>query len=108
TPVTTNGTGTITGTYDKNTNVLNYTITWTGLSGPPVAAHFHGPADRNTAAAVLVPITLPTNAAAAGTLTGTATLTDQQETDMLAGLWYYNLHTTANPNGEIRGQVTAQ
>jgi hypothetical protein len=25
--------------------------------------------------------------------------------DLLAGRWYVNVHTTANPNGEIRGQM---
>jgi hypothetical protein len=25
---------------------------------------------------------------------------------MMAGEWYINVHTQANPNGEIRGQVT--
>lgn len=25
--------------------------------------------------------------------------------DLMAGKWYVNLHTAANPNGEVRGQV---
>ncbi|MBC7801475.1 MAG: CHRD domain-containing protein, partial [Gemmatimonadaceae bacterium] len=37
---------------------------------------------------------------------GGATLTDAQLADVLAGRWYANLHTAANPNGEIRGQLT--
>ena len=28
------------------------------------------------------------------------------EAELLAGQWYINLHTTAEPGGEIRGQVT--
>ena len=107
-PVTTNATGTINGTYNETTNTLNYTITWTGLSGPPTASHFHGPADRNTAAGVAVPIPLPTNPTESGTVTGTATLTDQQEMELLNELWYYNIHTGQNPGGEIRGQVVAR
>lgn len=107
-PVTTNATGTISGTYDANTNTLNYTINWTGLTGPPIGMHFHGPADRNAAAGVLIAIPLPTNPAASGTVTGTATLTDQQETDMLNELWYYNIHTDQYQGGEIRGQVVAR
>ncbi|HYH15562.1 MAG TPA: CHRD domain-containing protein [Flavisolibacter sp.] len=107
-PVTTAATGTIAGTYDDNTNMLNYTITWTGLSGPPIAMHFHGPADRNTPAGVVIPIPLPSNPAAAGSVTGSATLTAQQETELLSELWYYNIHTDLNQGGEIRGQVVAR
>ena len=38
-------------------------------------------------------------------ITGTATLTPAQAADLAAGKWYVNLHTAANPGGEIRGQV---
>ena len=107
-PVTTSATGTISGTYNETTNTLNYTINWTGLSGPVTNMHFHGPADRNTAASVAVGIPLPTNPAASGSVTGTATLTDQQEMELLNELWYYNIHTALNPGGEIRGQVVAR
>jgi len=106
-PVTTNGTGNITGTYHLEHNMLEYTITWTGLSVAPTMMHFHGPADVNTAAGVQVPITVPAGAGTAGTVSGSATLTDEQETDLLAGKWYYNIHTSNFPPGEIRGQVTA-
>jgi hypothetical protein len=37
---------------------------------------------------------------------GSATLTDAQASDLLAGKLYVNIHTAANPGGEIRGQVT--
>ncbi len=39
-------------------------------------------------------------------VSGQATLTDAHAADLLAGRWYINLHTAANPGGEIRGQVT--
>ncbi|HZX84937.1 MAG TPA: CHRD domain-containing protein, partial [Reyranella sp.] len=29
-----------------------------------------------------------------------------QAADLAAGRWYFNIHTAANPPGEIRGQVT--
>jgi len=104
--VTTAGTGTVSGTYDASTNVLTYNVSWSNLSGPAVAAHFHGAADPGTNASVIVPFTLNNNGNA-GTASGTATLTDAQETDFLAGKWYANVHTAANGGGEIRGQVTA-
>ena len=40
-----------------------------------------------------------------GTLTGDAVLSDDQETQLLDGLWYINLHTVLNGPGEIRGQI---
>lgn len=103
--VTTSAAGTIRGTYNKTTNILQYTINWNGLSSPPSAMHFHGPADPGIAAGVKVPITGFT-AAATGSVSRTDTLkTDSDEADFLQGRWYYNIHTPANPGGEIRGQI---
>lgn len=36
---------------------------------------------------------------------GDATLTDAQATDLAAGKMYFNLHTAANKDGALRGQV---
>jgi hypothetical protein len=103
--VTTTATGTISGTYNKNTNILQYTITWNGLSTAPAAMHLHGPADPGIAADVKIPITGFT-AGASGTVNRTDTLKNEtDEADFLQGRWYYNIHTPANPGGEIRGQI---
>jgi len=103
--VTTTASGTITGTYNKNTSILNYTITWTGLSAAPVAMHLHSAADPGIAAPIKIPINNFT-AAPSGTITKTDTLkTDVDRADFLLGKWYYNLHTPSNPGGEIRGQI---
>ena len=103
--VTTSAMGAISGTYNKETNLLNYTITWSALEGGnPSAMHFHGAADPGKSAGVQIPITGFT-AAASGTVSGNATLTDVQETDMMNGLWYYNIHNATYPGGEIRGQI---
>jgi hypothetical protein len=40
-------------------------------------------------------------------ISGTLMLTTQQYNDLLAGNYYVNVHTTANPGGEIRGQILA-
>jgi hypothetical protein len=104
--VTTAGTGTITAVYDADINKLDYTITWTGLSGTLTNMHFHGPADATISAGVQIGITgWPTTVS--GSVTSFAMLDDTQEADLLAGKWYYNIHTTFKGAGEIRGNMTA-
>ena len=80
---------------------MTWRINYSGLSGPPTAAHFHGPAAPGANAGVAVPIPNP----ATSPVQGPATLTDAQAADLLAGRYYINIHTAANPGGEIRGQV---
>ncbi len=94
------GTGTLTATYDTSSKKLSWKGSYSGLSGPATAAHFHaGEAGKN--GGVAIPIT-PN----ASPFEGSATLTDAQAADLLAGKWYVNVHTDANKGGEIRGQVT--
>lgn len=100
-PVTTKGSGTITATYDTATKKLTWTVTYSDLSGPPTAAHFHGPAAAGANAGVVV----PQKDGLASPMKGEATLTDAQAADLQAGRWYFNVHTDANKGGEIRGQV---
>jgi hypothetical protein len=38
------GAGTVTATLDTETNEFKYHVEFSGLTGPVVAAHFHGPA----------------------------------------------------------------
>ena len=38
---------------------------------------------------------------------GSAVLTPEQAKDFTNGLWYLNIHTQANPSGEIRGVIPA-
>jgi len=103
-PVKTAGTGSVEATLNANTHLLSWTVTYAGLTGPATAAHFHGPAMPGQNAAVLVPL--------AGKMTspmsGSATLTGAQVADLMAGKWYFNVHTSDNPGGEIRGQVTVR
>lgn len=100
-PNQSSGTGTVTASYDTATKQLTWDGTYSGLSGPATAAHFHGPADPGKNAGVAVPITPATSP-----LHGTATLTDPQAADLMAGRWYVNVHTEANKGGELRGQLT--
>ena len=96
------GKGTADIDYDAATKKLTYKLTYSGLTGPATAAHFHGPAEPGKNAGVEVPI--PN--AGTSPVSGSATLTDAQAADLTGGKLYVNVHTAANPGGEIRGQVT--
>jgi len=100
-PKTTDGKGTATASLDTATKMLTYEVDYSGLSGPATAGHFHGPAEPGANAPVAMPFAAP-----ASPIKGTATLTDAQMADLMAGKWYANIHTAANPAGEIRGQMT--
>jgi hypothetical protein len=100
-PNASTGTGTADIDYDAATKKLTWKLTYSGLSGPATAAHFHGPAESGKNAGVAVAIPNATSSPAEGS----ATLTDAQAADLMAGKYYVNVHTAANPGGEIRGQV---
>jgi len=113
-PVITLGTGTMTGTYDDVTNILTWSGTFSALTGTTTDAHFHGPAAVGEGpAGVLVPITAAGGGdifplgVTSGAFSGTATLSALNETRLLSGLIYINIHSTFRPGGEIRGQVFA-
>ena len=108
------GSGTLTGTYDDATNIMTWSGTFTGLGSNTTNAHFHGPADVGEGPA---PVTEGITAAngdifplgvTSGSYSGSAnatTISDTDEAQFLAGLWYINIHTVNFGGGEIRGQV---
>lgn len=100
-PIDSKGNGAIEAAYDTASKKLSWTITYTGLSGPATAVHFHGPA----AAGANAPPALPLAGNMASPIKGDATLTDAQLADLQAGKLYLNIHTEANKGGELRGQV---
>ncbi|MBQ0929092.1 CHRD domain-containing protein [Ideonella sp. 3Y2] len=102
--VMSDATGTVDASLEPDSRVLTWRISYSGLSGPVTAAHFHGPAMAGQNAAPVVPIGGPL----LSPIMGRATLTPSQAADLIAGKWYLNLHTTAHPNGEARGQVNVR
>jgi hypothetical protein len=96
------GTGMLDASFNTDTNVLTWTVSYSGLTGPVAAGHFHGPAMAGANAGVV----LGFSGSMDSPIKGSATLTATQTADLLAGKWYVNLHTAANKGGEIRGQAT--
>ncbi len=100
-PNTTKGTGTLTASYDTVTRKLTWSLAYSGLTGPAIAAHFHGPAGPGTNAPVEVALANVDKSP----IKGSAVLTETQAKDLLGGNVYVNVHTNAHKPGEIRGQV---
>ena len=97
------GTGSASMSYDDLSGLFSWDISWSGMSGPATAMHFHGPAAPGVSAGVEV------NIGAISGLTspsaGSTTISSAQGADLLAELWYINIHTAEFGGGEIRGQV---
>ena len=100
-------------TFDDVTNRLSFGILFTSflctpsnqggcLDTPEIAAHIHGPARAGLNAAVL--FALPLGGIKQGEI-DIATNADADVADLLAGLWYVNIHTEEHEGGEIRGQI---
>lgn len=99
-PVTTGAVGTGTLRLETPTRNVSGSITLDGMTA--TAAHVHtGESGVNGPVIVTLAETSPgTWSVPAG-----ATLTEAQATAFNAGGLYFNAHSTANPNGEIRGQI---
>jgi hypothetical protein len=119
TPNTSTATGSATVTINESAQSITYTVTVNNLT-TVVAAHIH--TGRSDAAGPVVVNLLPTAPAAgpfSGTLTsGTATMTNiatgvpvtfnSLVSLIRNGDAYVNVHTSAFPGGEVRGQLIAQ
>lgn len=99
--------GTMDVAYNKETKTLTYKITWSSLTGDPVGSHIHGPAPRGENAGIKHDFTALLPKTTSGTLTNSVVVDNVtlNESDLLAGLYYVNIHTPTYPGGEIRGQI---
>ncbi|HWH39282.1 MAG TPA: CHRD domain-containing protein, partial [Usitatibacter sp.] len=96
-----NGEGSAFVSVDTTTHTVSWAVNFRNLTSQYTISHFHGPTAPGGQAGVQVFI----DAGGSSPLVGSAILTTQQEADLLAGLYYINLHTANFPNGEIRGTV---
>ncbi len=96
-------TGTATFSYNPTTYILSGTVVYQGMT--PNGAHIHQGAIGVGGVVVFV--------LASGTITSPITFTStplnaSERADLLANLYYINLHSIAYPDGEIRGQLIQQ
>jgi CHRD domain len=98
--------GLMQGTFDTDTNTLDWTVTYSGLSGPAIAAHFHGPVSYlGLTPEENAPIQVGTPGNLASPFHGVAKIDDTQAKDLKDGRWYFNVHSNKFVAGEIRGPV---
>jgi hypothetical protein len=98
--------GLLEGTFDTDTNTLTWTVTYSGLSSPAVAAHFHGPISYlGLTPEENAPIQVGTPGNLGSPFHGMAKIDDTQAEDLKDGRWYFNLHSKSFAAGEIRGPV---
>ncbi len=98
--------GLMEGTFDTDTNTLEWTVTYSGLTTPPIGAHFHGPVSYlGLTPEENAPIQVGTPGSLTSPFHGVARIDDAQAKDLRDGRWYFNLHSKQYPGGEIRGAV---
>lgn len=97
-------TGTSTLTFNKDTKIFTVTTTYSGIATTVTGAHIHKAA-VGTAGGIIFPFG---SALASPIVFTSAALTADQETDLMAHLYYTNVHSTTYPGGEIRGQLIKQ
>ena len=97
-PTDSAATGTAEVTLDTEAKTVTWVYTHDGLSGDMTAAHIHGPATATEAAGPVIDTMTET-------MEGSAPITDAQAAELMAGTYYFNVHTEKFPDGEIRGQI---
>jgi hypothetical protein len=105
-PTDSTGRGHLEATLDTATNTLTWTCTYSGLTGAPIGAHFHGPVSYSgETTEENAPIQVGTPGNLSSPFKGTTTIDATQAQDLKIGRWYFNVHTPKFPAGEIRGPI---
>lgn len=100
------GRGHLEATLDTSTNTLTWSCTYSGLTGAPIGAHFHGPVSYVGATSEEnAPIQVGTPGNLASPFKGSTIIDATQAQDLKIGRWYFNVHSPKFPAGEIRGPI---
>jgi len=117
-PVTTTATGTSTVTINDANSTITFNVSVANLLSPTMAhIHVGSTSEDNPVFALSLLATAPatgvfTGVLAAGTAAGSTVVGGETFATLAAkirsGNAYINVHTVANPGGEVRGQLVAQ
>ncbi len=101
------GSGTADVSYNKDSKMLTYKVNYTGLTSAPSMAHIHGTAPKGVNAGVKKDLTSLLVKSSAGSFSDSVMVDGNaiKEDSLLAGFYYFNIHTPKFPAGEIRGQI---
>ena len=96
--------GELVAVLNRNTGLLRWKLTFSGLSGPVRGGSFHSPGMSGEIAPSVVSLGRTVQSPSEGR----AMLTARQRADLLTGQWYVNLPTARYPDGELRGPLIEQ
>lgn len=103
------GTGTVAIAYDPISKIITYKTTWQlgSSTATTLNMHFHGAADGSDlkSSPVIIGIT-GFSKMNSGEFSGTTrALTLDEESQFLSGKWYFNIHSSTYPGGELRANI---
>ena len=104
-------TGTFEGSLENTTNVMSYTLTYSGFpaSSPVIGGHLHEVTPSSTSGVNGTgPVAIPFATLTSPIIGTTPALSQARVDSMKAGFFYANLHTQELPGGAIRGNLVKQ
>lgn len=99
--------GTVDYSYNKTTKLFSFFLTWNNLSDNATGSHIHGPAPKGTNASIVFDFFQKIQKTKSGSFSNSVLVdgTSIKEADLLAGKYYFNMHSAPFPAGEIRAQI---